>query len=362
MAWHGMAGQGRAGQGRAGQGRAGQGRAGQGRAWHGTVCPPLLSLPVARCGSMWRCGRCGSCAGGGGGGGTRDGRPGGLAYVIGRNGDAPDEAHGGCSADEVSDPEDDEVGTGSAALLLVCVPWMHPLYTHPSSIVVSVQVVDVREWMRSMAERKRLKAGGAPGAGSSTSRSGGAWGPWQDVCPQGAGVECGSSCRVHRHVAPVSYPLLLSLPLIPTPTPIYTCMSVVRYPFAAPLPPSTRVCLLCGTRLLPPYPHLHVYVCCAVPVCCPRVQPRGRTLGAVGQVGQAAAVAGAAVWVAPVRVVGTLGRVEGVEGVARRAPTVAGRQTPGTITPRAVTRTLVDPCPGAGLSGTCGQTSRSCWT
>jgi hypothetical protein len=54
-------------------------------------------------------------AGGGGGGGTRDGRPGGIAYVIGRNGDAPDEPHGGCSDDEVSDPEDDEVNFQCAA-------------------------------------------------------------------------------------------------------------------------------------------------------------------------------------------------------------------------------------------------------
>ena len=66
--------------------------------------------------------------GGGGGGGTRDGRPGGLAYVIGKNGEEPDETHGGCSEDEVSNSEDDEL-------------------------------VDLRVWTREIEDRKNRKAG-----------------------------------------------------------------------------------------------------------------------------------------------------------------------------------------------------------
>lgn len=71
-------------------------------------------------------------AGGGGGGGTRDGRPGGLAYVIGMNGEVPDVGHGGNPADEVS---------GSS----------------------SEEEIDLTTWMKKLEERKKLKASGAKG-------------------------------------------------------------------------------------------------------------------------------------------------------------------------------------------------------
>jgi hypothetical protein len=67
-------------------------------------------------------------AGGGGGGGTRDGRPGGLAYVIGQNGDVPDVGVGGCPEEEVSESSEEEI--------------------------------DLNTWMEKLKERKRLKEGG----------------------------------------------------------------------------------------------------------------------------------------------------------------------------------------------------------
>lgn len=67
-------------------------------------------------------------AGGGGGGGTRDGRPGGIAYVIGQNGDVPDVGIGGSPEEEVSESSEEEI--------------------------------DLNSWMEKLKERKRLKESG----------------------------------------------------------------------------------------------------------------------------------------------------------------------------------------------------------
>ncbi len=68
------------------------------------------------------------------------GRPGGLAYVIGKNGEEPDMPFGACSDDEVSNSEDDEE-------------------------------VDLRQWMKDLEARKKDKSAGSSGGDGSSRRS-----------------------------------------------------------------------------------------------------------------------------------------------------------------------------------------------
>jgi hypothetical protein len=113
------------------------------------LLPPLLLLLLLLIMMTMnvRCCYCCCCnTGGGGGGGTRVGRPGGLAYVIGRNGEEPDVAVGGKSDDEVSADDEEEV--------------------------------DLKEWMDTLEERKRNrgKTGSRQGTRAGVGSSGGGGG------------------------------------------------------------------------------------------------------------------------------------------------------------------------------------------